>query len=67
MKTLFALLLVLSLASCKKDKLGPCYDCHVYGQLNGVLHDRWEEYCGDALPQYYDSWGNPINTTCTKR
>ena len=66
MKLFYIALLALSLVSCKKDK--NCMDCHIQGQLNGVTHDRWEVYCGDdPNPQYYDDWGNPISTTCTRR
>lgn len=64
-KLIFALLITVSFAACKKDQ-GQCYHC-THGMSNGVPNPD-TEFCGDVSTyKPKDAQGNDMQVFCTPK
>lgn len=63
-KLLLALIISLTLLSCKKEH-GTCYHC-TFGYYNGVQHPP-VDYCGEEGRQFKDDQGNDLSSYCVRK
>lgn len=62
-KLLLAVVISLTLLSCKKDQ--DCYHCNVSAANGTDRHDV--DYCGEPNRQFQDTNGNDLNSYCVKK